>query len=236
MSARKIFSLLLVIFGEALIVLGLLHFGRNMQNEILTLNIAVSSLIYCLLFIDILVPWVDFDDKSQKKIGSMGPRGFFTFFYMLLAISAMILFNTVKPFHFISQIIIHGVLLFFLLLGFFMSFSSSDKVSQVYFEEKQKRDRLDEMKKATKEVQLKIDQVKDIPADIVNKLNVLQEDLRFLSPCNTNDAYELEKEFIQRIKALSSRLFDVPLNFEKINDDIQNCNRTLKERKQFFSN
>jgi len=157
MNTKKIFSLLLVIFGEALIILCFLHFGRNVQTEILTLNIVVSSIIYCLLFIDIIIPWVDFKDKSQKTIGSIGLRWFFTFFYMLLAIGAMVVFNSVKPIHFTNQIIIQGILFFFLLLGFFMAFSTSDKVKEVYVEEKQNRDRVDEMKKATKEVQLKID-------------------------------------------------------------------------------
>jgi len=236
MNAKKIFSLLLVIFGEALIILCFLHFGRNVQTEILTLNIVVSSIIYCLLFIDIIVPWVNFKDKSQKTIGSIGLRWFFTFFYMLLAIGAMVVFNSVKPIHFTNQIIIQGILFFFLLLGFFMAFSSSDKVREVYVEEKQNRDRVDEMKKATKEVQLKIDQMKNIPTDIINKLNDLQENLRFLSPCNNSNAYELEAKFVEEMRALNGCFFDIPLNLEKINDNIQNCNRTLKERKQVFSN
>lgn len=236
MNTKKIFSLLLVIFGEAILILCFLHFGRNVQTEILTLNIVVSSIIYCLLFIDIIVPWVNFKDKSQKTIGSIGLRWFFTFFYMLLAVGAMVVFNSVKPINFSNQIIIHGILFFFLLLGYFMAFSSSDKVREVYVEEKQNRDRIDEMKKATKEVQLKIDQMKNIPTDIVNKLNDLQENLRFLSPCNNSNAYELEAMFVEEIRALNGCFFDIPLNLEKINDNIQNCNRTLKERKQVFSN
>jgi chromosome segregation ATPase len=155
---------------------------------------------------------------------------------MLLAIGAMVVFNSVKPIHFTNQIIIQGILFFFLLLGFFMAFSTSDKVKEVYVEEKQNRDRVDEMKKATKEVQLKIDQMKNIPTDIVNKLNDLQENLRFLSPCNNSNAYELEAKFVEEMRALNGCFFDIPLNLEKINDNIQNCNRTLKERKQIFSN
>ncbi len=236
MNAKKVFSLLLIIFGEALIILCFLHFGRNVQPEILTLNIVVSSIIYCLLFIDIIVPLVDFKDKSQKTIGSIGLRWFFTFFYMVLAIGAMLVFNSVKPIHFTNQIIIQGVLFFLLLLGFFMAFSSSVKVLDVYVEEKQNRDRVDEMKRATKEVQLKIDQMKDIPTDIVNKLNDLKENLRFLSPCNNSNAYELEAKFVEEMRALNGCFFDIPLNIDKINDNIQNCNRTLKERKQVFSN
>lgn len=236
MNAKKIYSLLLVIFGEAILILCFLHFGRNVQTEILTLNIVVSSIIYCLLFIDIIVPWVNFKDKSQKTIGSIGLRWFFTFFYMLLAVGAMVVFNSVKPIHFSNQIIIHGILFFFLLLGYFMAFSSSDKVREVYVGEKQNRDRIDEMKKATKEVQLKIDQMKNIPTDIINQLNDLQENLRFLSPCNNSNAYELEAKFVEEMRALNGCFFDIPVNIEKINDNIQNCNRTFKERKQVFSN
>ena len=236
MNIKKIFSLLLVIFGEALLILCFLHFGRNVQSEILTLNIVVSSLIYCILFIDIILPWVDFKDKSQKTIGSLGLRWFFTFFYILLAIGAMVVFNSVKPIHFTNQIIIHGILFFFLLLGFFMAFSTSDKVKEVYVEEKQNRDRVDDMKKATKEAQLKIDQMKNIPTDIVNKLNDLQENLRFLSPCNNSNAYELEVKFVEEMRELNGCFSDNPLNLEKINDNVENCNRTLKERKQVFSN
>lgn len=236
MNAKKIFSLLLVILGEALIILSFLHFGRNLQPEILTLNIVVSSIIYCLLFIDIIMPWVDFKDKSQKTIGSIGLRWFFTFFYILLAIGIMVVFNTVKPIHFTTQIIIHGVLFFFLLLGFYLAFSSSDKVSEVYVEEKQNRDRVDEMKRSTKRVQIKIDQMKIVPADIIDKVNDLQENLRFISPCNNRDASELEANFIEEMKTLNTCFFDIPLNIEIINDNIQNCSRTLKERKQVYSN
>lgn len=236
MNTKKIFSLLLVIFGEALLIMCFLYFGKNIQTEILTLNIVVSSLIYCLLFIDIIVPWVDFKDKSQKTIGSIGLRWFFTFSYIIVAIGAMVVFNSAKPVSFTIQIIIQGILFFFLLLGYFMAFSSSDKVSEVYVEEKQNRDRIDEMKKATKEVQMQIDHVKNIPTDIINKLNDLQENLRFLSPSNNGNAYELEAKFVEEMRVLKGCFLDIPFNLEKINDNIHNCNCTLTERKQVFSN
>jgi len=235
MNVKKIFSLLLVIFGEVLLILSFLHFGRNIQTEILTLNIVVSSMIYFLLFIDIIVPWVNFKDKSHKSVGSIGLRWFFTFFYILVAIGIMVVFNTVKPIHFTTQTIIHGVLFFFLLLGFFLAFSSSDKVSEVYVEEKQNRDRIDEMKKSTKGVQLKIDQLKIVPAVIIDKVNDLQENLRFISPCNNRDASELEANFIEEMKTLHACFFDIPLNIDRINENIQNCNSKLKEIKQVYS-
>ena len=112
MNVKKIFSLLLVIFGEVLIILCLLHFGSNVQIEIVALNIVVCTIIYSLFFMDIIVPWVDFKDQSQKTIGSIGLRWFYTFFYIIVAVGVMVVFNTVIPIQFTNQIIIHGVLLF----------------------------------------------------------------------------------------------------------------------------
>jgi hypothetical protein len=236
MNTKRIFSLLLALFGEALLIFCFLHFGKNVQSEILTLNIIVSTIIYCLVFVDALLPWINLKDKTQKQIGSIGLRWFFTFFYLILAIGVMIIFNSVKPIHFTNQIIIHGILFFLLLLGLFMALSSSDKVREVYFEEKQNRDRIDEMKKVTKELQLKLDAMNDIPAEIVNRINELQENLRYLSPSNSSDSLGLESKFVEEMRVLSSCFVDNPLNFEKIISNIKNCERTYKERKQVFSN
>jgi hypothetical protein len=235
MNAKKIFSLLLALFGEALLIFCFLHFGKNLQSEILTLNIVVFTIIYCLVFVDFLFPWINLKDKSQKQIGSIGLRWFFTFFYVILAIGVVIVFNSVKPIDYTNQIIIHGILFFFLLLGMYMAFSSSDKVSEGYEEEKQNRDRIDEMKKATKELQLKLDAM-NIPTEIVTRINELQENLRYLSPSNSKVAIGLENKFIEEMRALSSFFADNPLNIEKIISNIKNCERTYKERKQVFSN
>ena len=117
-----------------------------------------------------------------------------------------------------------------------MAFSSSDKVREVYIEEKQNRDRIDEMKKATKELQLKLDAMNNIPAEIVNRIIELQENLKYLSPSNSIDAIGLESKFVEEMRVLSSCFADNPINIEKIISNIKNCERTYKERKQVFSN
>jgi hypothetical protein len=236
MNAKKLFSLFIALFGAALIILGFLHFGKNVQSEILTINIVISLMVYCLVFVDFVFPWVNLKDKAQKQIGSIGLRWFFTYIYIVLAIGAMVIFNSVKPIHFINQIIIHAVLFFILLLGLFLAFSSSDKVREVYFEEKQNRDRIDEMKRATKELQLRLDAMNNIPTEIISRINELQENLRYLSPSNNNDAIVLETKFLDEIKSLHSCFSDSPINMEAVIINIKNCERTFKERKKVFSN
>ena len=236
MNAKRLFSLLLFIFGEALIIISFVHFGKNLQPEILALNIVVTSLIYCLSFLDIFVPWLDLKERPQRKIGSIGIRWFITTLYLLAAVGAMIIFNTRFPIPFISQLIIQGFLFFLLLTGLYLAFSSAEKVHEVYSEQQLVLDNIDEMKRTTKELQLKLDRMKDIPADVISKVNDLQDNIRFLSPCNNNRASELEKKFVEEMKQLSDCFSNTPLNFEKIQDNIKNCERTYKERKQVFSN
>jgi len=235
MNSKRIFSILLILVGEALIIISFMVFGKNLSTEILSLNIVVSTIIYALFFIDILFPMVNFGDKSHKAIGSLGLRWFFTVFYAIVAILVMFFFNYGTPTNITIQLIVHSILFFLLLLGLYSASSSAQKTQAIYVEEKQTRSGLEEMKKVTKKVQLKLDQMKDISKEIINSMNDLQENLRYLSPCDNPEAFELEASFLLQMKAMNDNLFINPIDNEQIIEQIENCKRTYQERKQLFS-
>lgn len=236
MNKHKIFSILLFLAGEALIVICFFYFGRNLDSNILMLNIIVSSIIFFLFFIDILFPFVDFKDKSQKTVGSLGIFWFYRGFYMLVAIAAMAFFNIVKSADFNTQIIIQGIIFFVLCLGLFFAFFSSQNVKQVFDVENQNRNRLDEMIIVTKDAIMKLGKEKNIPDAVITRMETLQNNLRFISPCNTQNAFELETSFIDEIKAVQNCFFETPVNGDKLMEHIQNCERIYIERKQNYSN
>jgi len=236
MNKKQVFSIFLALFGEVILIFSFLYLGKNLKSEILLLNIIVSTLIYSLVFFDLAFPWINLKDKSQKQIGSLGIRWYFTFLYVVISIGCMIYFNSIRPIEFMNQIIVYSIINFLLLLGVFMGFSSSEKVQEVFTEEKQNRDRLDDMKKATKGLQLKLDAMNNVPMEIINRINELQENLRYLSPSNNNDAIVLEGKFVEELSILSNSFDDSPINMEKVISNIKNCERTYKERKQVFSN
>lgn len=235
MNTRRIFSVILLLAGELLIIFCFLNFGKNLDSKIVTLDIIVSTIIYSLFFVDLLYPILDLKDKSQKVVGSLGLRWFFSTLYILSAISLMVIFIWKWPLDISSQYLIHGILFFLLILGLFFVINSSHKVEQIFIEETQDRSRLEELKKATREVQLKLDKMKDIREDINTRLSVLHENIRFLAPSNNRDAYELETDFLNEMKAVRDCLFSIPLNYDKILENIQNCERTYKERKQVYT-
>ncbi len=236
MNTQKIVAGLLLLFGLALIIVGFIHFGQNLDTNILVLCIIVSVIIYCLFFFDFLVPWVDLSDKKQKKIGAIGLRWFFTLFYSLLAISGLILFNTSLPMSFFGQLIAHGGLFFILLMGLLMSYISAEKVGSVYDQEKENSNLLDEMRRETNAVKQQIQLLNDIPSNISSRINQMVDNLRYLSPCNTTDAKVLERNFLTQMKLIRNYVMDKPLNHDKINESIQRCEIIYTERKNSYAN
>lgn len=236
MNTKNIIPILLLLAGEALIIISFLFFGKSLGTEILTLNIVVTSIIYSLFFVGILVPIVDFKDKSQKTIGSLGVRWFVTSLYILMAIGVMVTYIQIKTVDVNSQIIIQSILFFLLLFGLYYATSSSGKVELIYTEEKQNVSRLEDLKKAMIEVLDQLDQLKNAPTDLRLAMTWLQEDLRYVSPCNTQDAYDLEINFLNEIKAVKDGLFEYPLNSDRIIERIQNCQKICNARKKIYSN
>lgn len=236
MDIRKILSSILLLIGEVLIILCFLHFGSRLEIKVLTLNIVITSIVFALLFVDIIVPFIDLNDKSQRQVGSLGLRTFSTYGYMLIAIAAMIFFNYNNHVDFGSQLLLHAILLFVFLVGIYFTVNASSKVKEVYDEQTQVRNRIDEMKKATSDVLIKIEKLNNIPSEIRNKVATLLENLRFLSVSNNPNAFDLEESYTKEMKSIYDRLFDLNPDNNKITEHINNCERTIKQRKQIYSN
>ena len=227
---------MLLYAGEALIIISFLYFGRSSPSKILILNIVVSSIIFSLFFLDILIPKVDLKDKTQKEVGSLGLRWFFSSAYIIAAIAVMVIFNNYKPIDGNSQIIIQGVLFFLLAIGLYISMTAADKVSEVYAEEKRILNPVEDIRKAVKDVESKLNQIKDVPPEIISGIKELKENLRFISPGNNPDILELETNLFNEIKSVQAGLIDIPLNKENIIENIKNCERMCKELKEIYSN
>jgi hypothetical protein len=235
MKAKHIYAALILLIGEALIIISFLYFGSSLASNILTLDIVVSSIIYSFLFIDILLPMCDFKDESQKIVGSLGIRWFVTGAYKLFAIVAMAIFLFYKPLDFNVQIIIQGILFFLLLIGLFSASTASEKVEEIFFDESQRMNRLVEMRKSIQNLQSKLYQTSNILPEIIAGISNLQEELRFISPSNNPESVDLETDFLKEIKEINDALFEIPLNHEKIVARINNCQRICSARKLIFS-
>ncbi len=233
---NKTISLLLFLFGEILLIFSFIYFGQAISSDVIKLNIAVSSLIYSLFFLDLLLPWVNFNDKSQRSIGSIGLRWFSTFAYDIAAIGIMVLCNYQKDTAFTTQVLFHGIALFLFLLGLMFSMSSSSKVVEVYNEETNNRMGIETARSAMRGLKRTISVVQ-IDSTFSHQINQLEENLRFISPSNNSDAIVLDSSLRDEINSLEHYIKNTTqIDYKIVRDQINKCEITIKERKQVYSN
>ena len=140
------------------------------------------------------------------------------------------------PLSFATQFIIHCVLLFFLLLGILASRHSADKTEEVYEQETANRKGLNEMKNAMRNLKDKINETGDLPENFTNRINALEESLRFISPANDHEAHGLENSFVEIINETGFAISDYSMNEERIEGNLKKLEQIYKNRKQIYSN
>lgn len=236
MRAKNILSWLLLLFGEAIIIAAFVLFRGNTPDNILVLNIVASSLVYGLFFYKFRAPWIDLKDKTQKQIGAIGISWFAIWFYAIVAIGFMLVANLAFELAFTTQLLLHCGLLFFLFLWLLFSHHSADKVGEVYLEQMANRNGILEMKKALLALKDKISETADLPNNFVQKVNSLEENLRFISPTENSEAHELENSFVKTIESIRFALQDYSLNTEQIENNLKKCERIYQNRKNLYSN
>lgn len=236
MDTKKVLSWIALIGGEAIIIAAFLIFRGNLAENILVLNMIISSLIYGLIFFDILMPWIDLNDKSQKKVASLGMRWIFTGLYMVTSIGVMLLGNLIYEWTFGWQLIAQCVLIFLLILAFVAILSASDKVSEVYEQEKLNRDGINEMKTAMINLKNKMNETTDLPINFINRIDTIEENLRYISPSNSKETYPLEKKFSQTVNEISFAISNYSMNEESIENKLKTIERLYQNRKSVYSN
>lgn len=235
MKTSRILSYILLLAGVALIIISFLYFGRNAEPDARTLNIIVTCIIFLLITSDILFPWINLKDKPQRTIGGLGIRWLSISFYVILAVAAMLVMNVFKNFELKTQILVHVILLIGLFGSLVQVFIISDKTTEVFNEEQLHRNKLVQMKRSVKDIQLKLEKLGSVPQYITTALEDLQEDIRTISPANTAEAFELEDKFLDELTAVDGLLFKTNIDYEILKLKVEACSRTLRDRKQVYS-
>jgi hypothetical protein len=82
----------------------------------------------------------------------------------------------------------------------------------------------------------KINDTPELPDYFVKRVNTLEEGLRFLSPTDNSEAYELENEIVGAFNAIRIALNDYAMNKEQIDRNLNKCDRLYQNRKNVYSN
>jgi hypothetical protein len=235
MKLKNLYLILFLLLGEGIIIVSFNHFGRDVQPDILTSNIIVASVIFCLCAVELMNPIIDLNDETQADIGGIGIRWVFLFVFIFGSIAVMAYSLVNNKTDFISFWLFESILLMVLILGLYFSKTVTEKVSQVYHEEKKLRSQLLEIKACIDDLKF-VGQVEGkLNQDDQNALNELLENLRYLSPSNHAKAAELEAAILLDLQLLKSELSKT-VQIQNTKAILGRCDLMYKQRKQLYSN
>lgn len=220
--------------GLALVVIGWFIWGDRSQPDMFTLNIIVSVVAYCVMFVDVLIPWADLRDKTQRRIGNSGIRWFVQYGYSITAILLLVLCNILEL-EFIASLFLQGVLLVLFLLGIASSIVTAKKIQEVSQENDIYIDCLQLMRD---EFDAVLQAAYDAPAPqfVIDKLKHINDSLRFISPSNSERSRKMENEIIEQLATLRPMFSNCDINIDQIVSGIENVERLIQKRKNTYSN
>lgn len=237
METKKILSWIALLCGEAILIAAFfIGSDEEGHDAIFKLNLVISSLVYASIFADILIPWVNFGDKAQRTVGSLGIRWIITSLYAIAAIGVMLVCNIAIETSFAVQFIIHLVLLFMLFMGMIAMLHSTEKTAEVYAQEVQNTSCINKMKQITMRIDMAMAQREDIPAIYRERINEMKEDINYLVPCNTSESKEAEREIVQCLEHLLAAIDNYTQQNDYVDLYIKKTQTIFNIRKNIYSN
>lgn len=235
MKTKSVMTWLIAIAGEALIVAAfLMFFSDLLPSDVLVLDVFVASVVYWLFFIDLIKPWTPKNDPPQKRASSLGVRWFFTILYDIAAIAAMIFFAVVLlPFK--VQLLVQLALLLFVLLGLLLASRTAARTQKIWQDEQQQRAGREDMMKILQELKSAAE-ISGTPQSVVDEIASLCDEVRYISPANTNEAANLESQFVESARQIQFAFREYNMNKDAIANQLAKCKRILQQRKSIYSN
>ncbi len=230
-NISKIISVLFLVFGLGIIVAASFLFLRILQEKnLFYLNLAVSCLIYIVIFVrafDILGPV----EKVAKNSSGYGLKWYGVWFYVPLAL-ALIVCSIIYGLGFTLCLIGHCVLLFILLLFFFLGSLVKHNVNDVI-------GNIEARKAGLKEISAQIDLL-----EMHNKLDggglyqeaieKLRENTRFITASDNPAAIALENKLLEKIRLIAGQIEHKSQPEEVVNAEFEECMSIIELRKRQY--
>lgn len=227
----NLYKSLSLLLGYGLIVASFILFGTSLEISVLILDIIVSLLIFTQFALHLFFPLINLNDASHKEVGMMGLHFLSIGLYIPASLLLMILgfvFNIPFTYQLIGQLLF----LFLLLIGRVVTLQTGKTVHRVYHKEQNIKAGKEMLKRNFDNFVEYISESKSIDPSIVDKVNVFQESIRFITPSSNPEAQQFDSDIINIIENLKILMRDVAVNRDKINDEMSRLERALNRRKK----
>ena len=232
MTAKRFYNILAILLGYGLIIGGFLVFGESLDNKVKILDIIISCLIFTQFVQFSLFPLINFSDSSHKEVGMIGIHLYVLNFCCIASIGIMlygILYHIPFKFQLMGQLIVF----FIMLVGRVATLHVGEKIQQIHCKEQVIMSRKLSLKNIMDDFMNDLATLKDLDPIAKQKLQNIQESMRFLSPSSKREAIRFDEQFSLTIEYLKILMRDNNLNREKIIEETEHLERILSRRKKY---
>ncbi|MBS1578006.1 MAG: hypothetical protein JST29_00025 [Bacteroidetes bacterium] len=233
-QTTKKYGFIVLLAGIAVIFAGFFLFVPDeKRNAIFWLDLAVACFVFATISVTELGLIANANFNNQ--ISGLGIRLSYIRLYSLLAIAIIVIGYFAKV-QFNYQLFFQLAAAFILLLGYFFSHLSSSQTVSVQAEQDIQRKGKDEIIKAISQFEILIS--KDIAkyGAEKQKIDVIKETVRYLSPTNNTSANELDAEIANTIQQAYLVVKSSDNGTKEIFSLLNKCEELLKLRKNTYSN
>ena len=232
-NTRIVYKVLALLLGYCLIIADfILMAGGVVSNDVLTLDIIVSCLIYTVYAVASFFPLINTKDSSHKEVGMLGINMFFLSVCTVLSIGLMIC-GIIWQIPFTYQLLGQLAIVLIDLVGRGASLQSGEKVKEIHQLEQAKKQGRDSLKTQMLMFMEEVYSSKRLDPQTVGRLEKLQQETRFVTPSLSPEAQALEYQFMQSVQDLRVMMYQQPLDMMQINDKIASLERMLLNRKRY---
>ena len=224
---------LALILGYGLIIACFIIFGGAfIETKVLVLDIIVSCMIFTQFAVFMFFPLINTKDSSHKEVGMMGLH-FMASFWCITASIALMVLGIVYEIPFVYQLLGQLLILFFAVIGRITAISAGNKVKSVHKKEEITLSGRAQMRREMDNFMDDLATVKDVDASVTERLQAMQEAMRFITPSANPEACAFDQQFVDTLNNLKILMRDTTLNRDKIADEVTRLERTLTRRKKF---
>lgn len=235
----NLLKLLLGLFGQGLILAGFLLFRGGCPDNILWLNIVVTSVVYWLLGFSFGMAPIDMRDDAKRQVGGLGISWFSVVSYTICSIGFMAGCAAYgygsEGVSFKWQLIVQLALVFFLLMGLLSSASASQKAAETYNREKQMTRGKSGLKYTFADLSAAADGAPGLDPAIKDRIRALSEQTRFITPCDTPEARMADERIYSLANRLRPALFQPELNGSRIESLVAELEAAMNLRRQVLN-
>lgn len=232
MSAKKIYSTLALLLGYAIIITCFILFGDSLENNVKILDVVVSCLVYSQVAVFFVFPLINLKKPANKEVGMLGIYLVTFKIYSILAVAWMII-GAAYDIEFKYQLIGHLALLFILLVGRTATARSGEKVEELYNKEHKLTDAKKSLLREMDNFMDDIATVNDLSPTVRQRLESIQESLRYLSPSSDSEAQDCDNQIVQLLGDLRVMMRNISMNSDKITDEVSRLERLVAKRKKY---